>query len=215
MQTFRDSSDTGLSVSAARHLRLVSICDALRTLGIAHFSHGNNREFQFILCDKQFLRLFSGRQPPGGSDLSLGPVQGRGSGTVVVDPASVSAGAAGQVVAAVIAGQPVSISIPGRGLSFGIISKLSGKALDFNVRYRWRCHSAEGLHMDSRPAVGVDPRRGWLLLHPQRSEQEHAGYRRFFRGQRDPHQSVDFDGTDDQKWQVVSVGDHTTASSTS
>ena len=142
----------------------------------------------------------------GASGLSLGPVQGRGSGTVVVDPASVSAGAAGQVVAAAIAGQPVSITIPGRGMSFGIISKLSGKALD----------------LTSATAGAATQQRDYTLTPGQQWELIPTGDGYYFilndlsRNMLDvagssvangtPINQWISTGTDDQKWQVVSVG---------
>jgi hypothetical protein len=65
----------------------------------------------------------------GSSGLSLGPAQGRGSATLVVNPASIS-GDSAQAITAIVAGQPVSVIVPGRGMTFGIINRLSGKAVD-------------------------------------------------------------------------------------
>src|SRR6185437_14626370 len=111
-----------------------------------------------------------------------------------------------QVIAATIAGLPVSIGIPGRGMSFGIVNKLSGKALD----------------LTSAAAGAGTQQMDYTLIPSQQWELIPTGDGYYFIRNYFNSNMLDVagssaangasinqwisTGTDDQKWQVIGVG---------
>lgn len=142
----------------------------------------------------------------GSSGLSLSPIQGQGSATIVVNPASVSGDTALSVTANV-AGRAVSILIPGRGVTFGFINKLSGKALDLTsttagartqqMPYSW----AAGQQWELIPSGD-----GYYFIRNAQSGNmlQVAGASTANAASIDQGLST---GTDDQKWQLILTGD--------
>jgi Ricin-type beta-trefoil lectin domain-like/Beta-propeller repeat/FG-GAP-like repeat/Putative binding domain, N-terminal len=141
----------------------------------------------------------------GSSGLSLSPAQGRGSASVVVDPSSLAAGS-GQVISATIAGQPVAIQIPGRGATFGIVNKLSGKGLDFvSNTLGSTMQQTDYLWKSSQQWELIPTGDGYFFIMNELSR-----YMLDVMGPSTANGAAinqwASTGSDDQKWQIVSIG---------